>query len=167
MTTIARRHALRMASAAAVGGAATASLAAPAHASTRAQELTLYGRRTAANIPGVLTAGVPYFVHFELRDQDGEVVGTESAHSTPITVGTDGALILSTIVLRLTDGTITGTSAFERPLPAVTEGVTTGFAHWSHTFAVTGGTGAHRGASGELTIEHTSTQDSVLTVALD
>lgn len=166
MTSIDRRNALRMASAAAVGVGAALGAAGTAHAARRASTLNLSGKRAAADIPNVLTAGTPYFVHYELRDAAGTPVGTESAHSLPITVGLDEALVLSTVVLRLTDGTLTAAGAFERPLPAVTE-VVLGYQPWSHTFAVTGGTGAYNGASGELTIEHRTRDDSALTATLN
>ncbi|MEV0536863.1 hypothetical protein [Kitasatospora sp. NPDC050463] len=166
MTSIDRRNALRMASAAAVGVGAAVGAAGTARAAGRASTLNLSGKRASADIPSILTAGTAYFVHYELRDTAGTPVGTESAHSLPITVGLDKALVLATVVLRLTDGTLTAAGAFERPLPAVTE-VVVGFQPWSHTFAVTGGTGAYNGASGELTIEHRTRDDSVLTIALN
>ncbi|MFD5081766.1 hypothetical protein ACFWOG_03885 [Kitasatospora sp. NPDC058406] len=37
---------------------------------------------------------------------------------------------------------------------------------WSHTFAVTGGTGAYDGATGEIAIDHISREEDVLTVTL-
>ncbi|WP_329485401.1 hypothetical protein OG618_02185 [Kitasatospora sp. NBC_01246] len=165
MTNIDRRHALRVASAAAVGMGATLGATGTARASRRASTLNLKGRRAAADIPGVLTAGAPYFVHYELRDTDDNPVGTESAHSLPITVGPTGSLVLATVALRLTDGMLTAAGAFERPLPAVTE-VALGYQPWSHTFAITGGTGDYTGASGALRIDHLSRDDSALTVTL-
>ncbi|MFE2722182.1 hypothetical protein [Kitasatospora sp. NPDC059327] len=166
MTNIDRRNALRLASATAVGTGATLGMTGTARAARRASTLNLRGRRASADIPGVLTAGAPYFVHYELRDSADRPVGTESAHSLPITVGPDTSLVLATVVLRLTDGMLTGAGAFERPLPVVTE-VVVGYQPWSHTFAVTGGTGAYDGASGELTIDHLSRDDSVLTATLN
>ncbi|MET9403468.1 hypothetical protein [Kitasatospora sp. NPDC002965] len=164
-TPLNRRNALRMASAAAVGAGATVGLAAPARAARRARTLTLTGRRASANIPDVLTTGTPYFVHYELLDTEGSPAGTESAHCLPVTVGTDGALVIATLVLRLADGTLTAATAFPRPLPALTE-VLTAPRQWSHTFAVTGGTGAYDGATGEITIDHISREEDVLTVTL-
>ncbi|MGV9269632.1 hypothetical protein ACWDRR_33840 [Kitasatospora sp. NPDC003701] len=166
MKNIDRRNALRMASAAAVGAGAAIGTTGTAHAARRATNVHLTGKRAAADIPSVLTAGTPYFVHYELRDAAGQPAGTESANSMPVTVGLDKALVLATVVLRLTDGTLSATGAFERPLPAVTE-VLVGYQPWSHTFAVTGGTGAYNGASGELTIEHLTRDDSVLTANLN
>nr|BEK70743.1 hypothetical protein KPHV_79700 [Kitasatospora purpeofusca] len=172
--TIDRRNALRLTSLAAAGAGITAGLAGAARAEDSragggrpaARQLTLTGKRTAADIPDVLVPGTPYFVHYELRDADGTPVGTESAECTPVTVGPDGALVLASLVLLLGDGMITASTAFQRPLPAVTE-VLVAPRRWSHVFAVTGGTGAYDAAAGSVTIEHLSREDDVLTVDLD
>ncbi|WP_353612738.1 hypothetical protein [Streptomyces sp. NRRL S-495] len=110
--------------------------------------------------------GTSYFVHYELRDADGNPVGTESAECTPVTVGPDGAFVLASLVLLLADGMITASTVFQRPLPALTE-VLVAPRRWSHLFAVTGGTGAYKAATGAVTIEHLSREDDVLTVDLD
>ncbi|WP_406086266.1 hypothetical protein [Kitasatospora purpeofusca] len=169
--SIDRRNALRLTSLAAAGAGITGGLGGPARAagrrptSGRANRITLTGKRTAADIPDVLVPGTPYFVHYELRDADGNPVGTESAECTPVTVGPDGALVLASLVLLLGDGMITASTAFQRPLPALTE-VLAAPRQWSHLFAVTGGTGAYADAAGSVTIEHVSREDDVLTVDL-
>ncbi|SDS83816.1 hypothetical protein SAMN05216371_0719 [Streptomyces sp. TLI_053] len=172
--TIDRRNALRLTSLAVAGaGIATAPAAAARAAGPRAgsgrptaRQLVLTGKRTAADIPDVLVPGTPYFVHYELRDADGEPAGTESAQCTPVTVGPDGAFVLASLVLLLADGMLTASTAFARPLPALTE-VLVAPRRWSHLFAVTGGTGAYDAATGSVTIEHLSREDDVLTVDLD
>ncbi|WP_051755656.1 hypothetical protein [Kitasatospora purpeofusca] len=131
-----------------------------------ARQLVLTGKRTAADIPDVLVPGTSYFVHYELRDANGNPVGTESAQCTPVTVGPDGAFVLASLVLLLADGIITASTAFQRPLPALTE-VLVAPRRWSHLFAVTGGTAAYDAATGSVTIEHLSREDDVLTVDLD
>ncbi|WP_405008209.1 hypothetical protein OHV13_32645 [Kitasatospora purpeofusca] len=170
--TIDRRNALRLTSLAAAGAGITGGLGGAARAeglrppSGRANKITLTGKRTAADLPDVLVPGTPYFVHYELRDADGNPVGTESAECTPVTVGPDGALVLASLVLLLGDGMITASTAFQRPLPALTE-VLVAPRRWSHLCAVTGGTGAYDAAAGSVTIEHLSREDDVLTVDLD
>lgn len=125
--TIDRRNALRLTSLAAAGAGITGGLGGAARAEgrrparDRANTITLTGKRTAADLPDVLVPGTPYFVHYELRDADGNPVGTESAECTPVTVGPDGALVLASLVLILGDGMITASTAFQRPLPALTE----------------------------------------------
>ncbi|MFB8242646.1 hypothetical protein ACFC58_39545 [Kitasatospora purpeofusca] len=182
--TIDRRNALRLTSLAAAGAGITGGLAGAARAAgsgakgsgaggsrpdssrSAARQLVLTGKRTAADIPDVLVPGTSYFVHYELRDADGNPVGTESAQCTPVTVGPDGAFVLASLVLLLADGMITAATAFQRPLPALTE-VLVAPRRWSHLFAVTGGTGAYDAATGSVTIEHLSREDDVLTVDLD
>ncbi|MCX4690146.1 hypothetical protein OG401_38660 [Kitasatospora purpeofusca] len=169
--TIDRRNALRLTSLAAAGAGITGGLGGAARAEgrrparDRANTITLTGKRTAADLPDVLVPGTPYFVHYELRDADGNPVGTESAECTPVTVGPDGALVLASLVLILGDGMITASTAFQRPLPALTE-VLVAPRRWSHVFAVTGGTGTYDAAAGSVTIEHLSREDDVLTVDL-
>ncbi|KOV37380.1 hypothetical protein ADK60_04685 [Streptomyces sp. XY431] len=182
--TIDRRNALRLTSLAAAGAGITGGLGGAARAEgsraagsraagsrseggrPAARQLVLTGKRTAADIPDVLVPGTSYFVHYELRDADGNPVGTESAECTPVTVGPDGAFVLASLVLLLADGMITASTAFQRPLPALTE-VLVAPRRWSHLFAVTGGTGAYKAATGAVTIEHLSREDDVLTVDLD
>ncbi|MFB8199937.1 hypothetical protein [Kitasatospora purpeofusca] len=192
--TIDRRNALRLASLAAAGAGITGGLAGAARAAgsgpkgswakgswtegsgtegsgpggsrPAARQLVLTGKRTAADIPDVLVPGTSYFVHYELRDADGNPVGTESAQCTPVTVGPDGAFVLASLVLLLADGMITASTAFQRPLPALTE-VLVAPRRWSHLFAVTGGTAAYDAATGSVTIEHLSREDDVLTIGLD
>ncbi|MFD8320403.1 hypothetical protein [Kitasatospora purpeofusca] len=192
--TIDRRNALRLTSLAAAGAGITAGLAGAARAAgsgpkgswtesswtessgpkgsgpegsrPAARQLVLTGKRTAADIPDVLVPGTSYFVHYELRDADGNPVGTESAQCTPVTVGPDGAFVLASLVLLLADGMITASTAFQRPLPALTE-VLVAPRRWSHLFAVTGGTAAYDAATGSVTIEHLSREDDVLTIGLD
>ncbi|WP_328952855.1 hypothetical protein [Kitasatospora purpeofusca] len=177
--TIDRRNALRLTSLAAAGAGITGGLGGAARAAgsrtagsraedgrPAARQLVLTGKRTAADIPDVLVPGTPYFVHYELRDADGNPVGTESAQCTPVTVGPDGAFVLASLVLLLADGMITASTAFQRPLPALTE-VLVAPRRWSHLFAVTGGTAAYDAATGAVTIEHLSREDDVLTIDLD
>ncbi|MFJ4670811.1 hypothetical protein [Kitasatospora purpeofusca] len=190
--TIDRRNALRLTSLAAAGAGITGGLAGAARAAgsgpkgswteasradgsggsgpegsrPAARQLVLTGKRTAADIPDVLVPGTSYFVHYELRDANGNPVGTESAQCTPVTVGPDGAFVLASLVLLLADGIITASTAFQRPLPALTE-VLVAPRRWSHLFAVTGGTAAYDAATGSVTIEHLSREDDVLTVDLD
>ncbi|MFC5664255.1 hypothetical protein ACFP3U_14830 [Kitasatospora misakiensis] len=164
--TIDRRNALRLTSLAAAGVGITTGLGGAARADGLARQLTLKGKRTAADLPEVLVPGTPYFVHYELRDADGNLAGTESAQCTPVTVGLDGALIVASLVLLLGNGMITASTAFRRPLPSLTE-VVINPRQWSHLFAVTGGTGDYDGATGSITIDHLSQEDDVLTVTLD
>ncbi|MDY0813950.1 hypothetical protein [Kitasatospora purpeofusca] len=182
--TIDRRNALRLTSLAAAGAGITGGLGGAARAADSgagssgtgdsgtgghrpaARQLLLTGKRTAADIPDVFVPGTSYFVHYELRDADGNPVGTESAQCTPVTVGPDGALVLASLVLGLADGMITASAAFQRPLPALTE-VLVAPRRWSHVFAVTGGTAVYDGATGAVTIAHLSREDDVLTVDLD
>ncbi|MFH8435622.1 hypothetical protein ACIF6K_02570 [Streptomyces sp. NPDC085942] len=166
MTDLDRRSVLQLTSAATVAGGLVAGAGGAAHAARRAaRRIVLTGRRTGANIPDVLTAGVPYFVRYELSDEQGAVVGTENAHCLPVAVELDGSFVLATLVLSLDDGLITAATAFRRPLPAVTESPVDP-RPWSHVFAVTGGTGAHAGASGSITIDHRTRDEDVLTIDL-
>lgn len=165
-TSIDRRSALRLTSAAAVGtglviGAGGAAGAAP----SRAGKFTLTGKRSGANIPNVLTPGAGYFVRYDLTDADGKAAGTESAFTVPVTVGPDGAFVVSNLVLSLNGGLITAASGFPRPLPSVTEIALT-YTPWSHIFAVTGGTDTYIAATGTITIEHPTRDDDRLTIDL-
>ncbi|GAA4992703.1 hypothetical protein GCM10023205_76650 [Yinghuangia aomiensis] len=156
----------RLTSAAAVGAGLAVGVAGAAEAApTRAGQFVLTGKRSGANIPNVLTPGAGYFVHYDLTDANGKAAGTENAFTVPVTVGLDGALVVSTLVLVLNDGQITANAAFQRPLPSVTEIATT-YTPWSHTFAVTGGTGTYVGASGTITIDHPTKDDDKLTIDL-
>ncbi|MGF1343630.1 hypothetical protein ACQSMD_26530 [Streptomyces flavovirens] len=166
MTDMDRRSILQLTSAAAIGGGLVLGAGGAAHAARGAvRRLVLTGRRTGANIPDVLTAGAPYFVRYDLSDAQGRSVGTENAHCLPVAVGLDGSFVMATLVLSLDDGMITAATAFQRPLPAVTE-PPVGARQWSHVFAVTGGTGTYVGAAGSLTIEHPSRDEDVLTIDL-
>ncbi|MEW1892630.1 hypothetical protein ACGFR6_01905 [Streptomyces sp. NPDC048567] len=161
-----RRSMMRLTSAATITGGLVAGAAGTAHAARRAdRQLTLHGRRTGANIPDVLTVGVPYYVRYDLTDAEGRAVGTENAHCLPVTVGPDGSFVMATLVLALTDGMITASTAFQRPLPAVTE-LPLDSRRWTHEFAVTGGTGAYNGAEGSVTIEHLTRDEDTLTITL-
>ncbi|MEU1471704.1 hypothetical protein ABZ434_26225 [Streptomyces sp. NPDC005761] len=167
MTDMDRRSILQLTSAAAVAGGLAVGGGGAAHAAGRAaRQITMKGKRTGANIPDVLTVGVPYFVRYDLTDAEGRSVGTENAHCLPVTVGPDGSFVMATLVLSLGDGMITAATAFQRPLPAVTE-LPTNSRQWSHVFAVTGGTGSYDGAAGSVTIEHLTRDEDALTVALD
>ncbi|MER6640884.1 hypothetical protein ABT285_35800 [Streptomyces microflavus] len=140
MTDMDRRRVLRLTSAATVAGGLAAGAGGPAHAAARAdRRIVLTGRRTGANIPDVLTAGVPYFVRYDLIDAQGDSVGTENAHCLPVAV--------------------------QRPLPAVTESPVNP-QPWSHVFAITGGTEAYAGAAGSITIDHRTRDEDVLTIDL-
>ncbi|GAA5604562.1 MULTISPECIES: hypothetical protein [Streptomyces] len=166
MTDRDRRSVLRLSSAAAITAGLVAGEGGIAHAARRAaRRIVLTGRRTGANIPDVLTAGVPYFVRYELSDARGDSVGTENAHCLPVAVGLDGSFVVATLVLSLDDGLITAATGFERPLPAVTEPPVEA-RPWSHLFAITGGTGAYTGASGSITIDHPARDEDVLTIDL-
>lgn len=166
MTDRDRRSVLRLGSAAAIAGGLGVETGGAAHAARRAaRRIVLTGRRTGANIPDVLTAGVPYFVRYELSDAQGDSVGTENAHCLPVAVGLDGSFVLATLVLSLDDGLITAATGFQRPLPAATEPPVNA-QPWSHLFAITGGTGAHAGATGSITIDHPARDEDVLTVDL-
>ncbi|MFF0056617.1 hypothetical protein ACWECC_20675 [Streptomyces microflavus] len=166
MTDMDRRRVLRLTSAATVAGGLAAGAGGPAHAASRAdRRIVLTGRRTGANIPDVLTAGVPYFVRYDLIDAQGDSVGTENAHCLPVAVGLDGSFVLATLVLSLDDGLITAATAFQRPLPAVTESPVNP-QPWSHVFAITGGTEAYAGAAGAITIDHRTRDEDVLTIDL-
>ncbi|WP_333732651.1 hypothetical protein [Streptomyces sp. IBSBF 3010] len=161
-----RRSMMRLTSAATITGGLVAGAAGTAHAARRAnRQLTLHGRRTGANIPDVLTVGVPYFVRYDLTDAEGRAVGTENAHCLPVTVGADGSFVMATLVLALADGMITASTAFQRPLPAVTE-LPVDSRRWTHEFAVTGGTGDYNGAEGSVTIEHLTRDEDTLTITL-
>ncbi|WP_405935389.1 hypothetical protein OG338_00450 [Streptomyces sp. NBC_00726] len=161
-----RRSMLQLTSAATITGGLVAGAAGTAHATRRAgRQLTLHGRRAGANIPDILTVGVPYYVRYDLTDAEGRAVGTENAHCLPVTVGTDGAFVMATLVLALADGMITASTAFQRPLPAVTE-LPVGSRRWTHEFAVTGGTGDYDGAEGMVTVEHLTRDEDTLTVTL-
>ncbi|MFF7340525.1 hypothetical protein ACFZAT_24705 [Streptomyces sp. NPDC008163] len=161
-----RRSMMRLTSAATITGGLAAGAAGTAHATRRAdRQFTLDGRRTGANIPDVLTVGVPYYVRYELTDTEGRAAGTENAHCLPVTVGPDGAFVMATLVLDLADGMITASTAFQRPLPAVTE-LPLGSRRWTHEFAVTGGTGGYNGAEGSVSIEHLTRDEDTLTVTL-
>ncbi|MER7699837.1 MULTISPECIES: hypothetical protein [unclassified Streptomyces] len=166
MTDRDRRSMLQLASAATIAGGLIAGAGGPAHAARKAaRRIVLTGRRTGANIPDVLTAGVPYFVRYDLSDAQGDRVGTENAHCLPVAVGLDGSFVLATLVLSLDDGLITAATAFQRPLPAVTEPPVNA-QPWSHVFAITGGTGAYAGADGSITIDHPARDEDVLTIDL-
>ncbi|MFD7865113.1 hypothetical protein [Streptomyces sp. NPDC057682] len=161
-----RRSMLQLTSAAAIAGGLVAGTAGAAGATTRADRLiTLKGRRTGANIPDILTTGVPYYVRYDLTDAEGRSVGTENAHCLPVSVGPDGSYVMATLVLALEDGLITASTAFQRPLPAVTE-LPVNSRQWTHEFAITGGTGNYRGAEGSITIEHLTRDEDTLTVTL-
>ncbi len=137
MTDMDRRSVLQLTSAAAVAGGLVAGSGGTAQAARRAaRRIVLTGRRTGANIPDVLTAGVPYFVRYDLSDAQGAAVGTENAHCLPVAVDLDGSFVLATLVLSLDDGLITAATAYQRPLPAVTESPVNP-RPWSHTFAIT------------------------------
>ncbi|MEU9202874.1 hypothetical protein [Streptomyces sp. NPDC048332] len=166
MSDMDRRSLLQLTSAAAIGGGVVVGAGGTAHGAGRAASpIVLTGRRTGANIPEVLTAGVPYFVRYDLSDAQGRSVGTENAHCLPVAVGLDGSFVMATLVLSLDDGLITAVTAFQRPLPAVTEPLANA-RQWSHVFAVTGGTGAYVGAAGSITIEHPARDEDVLTIDL-
>ncbi|MFJ8045747.1 hypothetical protein ACIRBX_35080 [Kitasatospora sp. NPDC096147] len=166
--TVNRRNLLRLTTVAVGSGLTAAAAAGPAGSAQAAgpsRTLRFTGKRSAANLPELLVPGTPYFVHYDLLDEQGQPAGTESAHCTPVTVDANGAVVLASLALRLTGGTITAATAYERPLPAVTETLLAA-RRWSHTFAVTGGTGEFNGATGELTIDHLTREDDVLTVTL-
>lgn len=167
MTDMDRRSILQLTSAATIAGGLVVGAGGAAHAARRAADrrITLKGRRTGANIPDVLTTGVPYFVRYDLSDAEGRSVGTENAHCLPVTVGTDGSYVMATLVLSLDDGMITAATAFQRPLPAVTE-LPVGSPRWTHEFAITGGTRSYVGAAGSITIEHPTRDEDVLTIDL-
>ncbi|MET7646746.1 hypothetical protein ABZS83_24610 [Streptomyces sp. NPDC005426] len=166
MTDMKRRSILQLASAATIAGGLVAGTGGTAHAAREAaRQITLKGTRTGANIPDVLTAGIPYFVRYDLTDAEGRSVGTENAHCLPVTVGPDGSFVMATLVLSLDDGMITAATAFQRPLPAVTE-LPANARQWSHVFAITGGTGSYDGAAGSVTIEHLTRDEDALTVTL-
>ncbi|WP_069736008.1 hypothetical protein [Streptomyces sp. EN27] len=166
MTDMDRRRVLRLTSAATVAGGLVVGADGAAHAARRAaRRIVLTGRRTGANIPDVLTAGVPYFVRYDLSDAQGAGVGTENAHCLPVSVGLDGSSVLATLVLSLDDGLITAATVFQRPLPAVTEPPVNA-QPWSHVFAITGGTGAYVGAAGSITIDHPARDEDILTIEL-
>ncbi|MGW7395681.1 hypothetical protein ACWGH7_04125 [Streptomyces cyaneofuscatus] len=166
MTDMDRRSILQLTSAATIAGGLVAGAGGAAHAVRKAVgQVVLRGKRTGANIPDVLTAGVPYFVRYDLSDEQGRSVGTENAHCLPVAVGLDGSFIIATLVLSLDDGVITAATAFQRPLPAVTEPPVNA-RPWSHVFAITGGTGTYVGAAGSITIEHPTRDEDVLTVDL-
>ncbi|WP_031083468.1 hypothetical protein, partial [Streptomyces sp. NRRL WC-3549] len=119
MTDMDRRSILQLTSAATIAGGLVAGAGGTAHAARRAaRQVVLTGRRTGANIPDVLTAGVPYFVRYDLSDDQGRSVGTENAHCLPVAVSLDGSFVMATLVLSLDDGMITAATAFQRPLPA-------------------------------------------------
>ncbi|MFC8535870.1 hypothetical protein ACFUJY_18220 [Streptomyces sp. NPDC057249] len=161
-----RRSVLQLASTATITGGLVAGAAGTARAARRAdRQFTLHGMRTGANIPDILTVGVPYFVRYDLTDAEGRAVGTENAHCLPVTVGPDGSFVMATLVLALADGMITASTAFQRPLPAVTE-LPVDSRRWTHEFAVTGGTGGYSGAEGSVTIEHLTRDEDTLTIAL-
>ncbi|MGW2657342.1 hypothetical protein ACWC1D_27245 [Streptomyces sp. NPDC001478] len=161
-----RRSMLHLTSAAAITGGLVAGTAGTAGATRRADRtITLKGRRTGANIPDILTAGVPYYVRYDLTDTEGRSVGTENAHCLPVSVGPDGSYIMATLVLALDDGMITASTAFQRPLPAVTE-LPVNSRQWTHEFAITGGTGSYNGAEGSISIEHLTRDEDTLTVTL-
>ncbi|MEV4876547.1 hypothetical protein [Streptomyces cyaneofuscatus] len=166
MTDMDRRSILQLASAAAIAGGVVAGAGGSAHAAGKAVgRIVLSGRRTGANIPDLLTAGVPYYVRYDLSDEQGRSVGTENAHCLPVAVGLDGSFVIATLVLSLDDGMITAATAFQRPLPAVTEPPVNA-RPWSHEFAITGGTGTYLGAAGSVTIEHPTRDEDVLTIDL-
>ncbi|MER6118500.1 hypothetical protein [Streptomyces sp. NPDC001743] len=167
MTDMDRRSLLQLTSAATMaGGLLVGATGGAAHAAPEAaRQIVLKGRRTGANIPDVLTTGTPYFVRYDLSDAQGRSVGTENAHCLPVAVGLDGSFVVATLVLSLDDGMITAATAFQRPLPAVTEPPVDA-RQWSHVFAITGGTGAYDGASGSITIEHPTRDEDVLTIDL-
>ncbi|THA71619.1 hypothetical protein E6P78_06645 [Streptomyces sp. A0958] len=161
-----RRSILQLTSAATIVGGLVVGAGGAAHAARRAdRQIILKGKRTGANIPDVLTIGVPYFVRYELSDAEGRSVGTENAHCLPVTVGPDGSYVMATLVLSLDDGMITAATAFQRPLPAVTE-LPTGSRRWTHEFAITGGTRSYVGAAGSVTIEHPTRDEDALTINL-
>lgn len=166
MTDMDRRNILQLTSAAAIAGGLVVGAGGAAHAARKAAgQIVLNGRRTGSNIPDVLTVGVPYFVRYDLSDAQGRSVGTENAHCLPVAVGLDGSFVIATLVLSLDDGMITAATAFQRPLPAVTEPPVNA-RQWSHVFAITGGTGAYVGAAGSITIEHPTSAEDVLTIDL-
>ncbi|MGW6202579.1 hypothetical protein ACWF9B_02855 [Streptomyces sp. NPDC055089] len=166
MTGMDRRSILQLTSAATIAGGLVVGAGGAAHAARRpTAQIVLKGRRTGANIPDVLTAGVPYFVRYGLSDAQGRSVGTENAHCLPVAVGLDGSFVVATLVLSLDDGMITAATVFQRPLPAVTEQPLDA-RQWSHVFAITGGTGAYVGAAGSITIEHPARDEDVLTIDL-
>ncbi|KAB2593934.1 hypothetical protein [Streptomyces arboris] len=166
MTDMNRRSILQLTSAATIAGGLVVGAGGAAHAARKAAgQIVLTGTRTGANIPDVLTAGVPYFVRYDLSDEQGRSVGTENAHCLPVAVGLDGSVVIATLVLSLDDGVITAATAFQRPLPVVTEPPVDA-RPWSHTFAITGGTGTYLGAAGSITIEHPTRDEDVLTIDL-
>jgi len=157
---------LQLTSAATIAGGLVAGTAGTARAARRAdRQFVLNGRRTGANIPDILTVGVPYYVRYDLTDAEGRAVGTENAHCLPVTVGPDGSFVMATLVLALADGMITASTAFQRPLPAVTE-LPVDSRRWTHEFAITGGTGNHNGAEGSISIEHLTRDEDRVTVTL-
>ncbi|MFI7238886.1 hypothetical protein [Streptomyces cyaneofuscatus] len=166
MTDMDRRSILQLTSAATIVGGLVVGAGGAAHAARKAAgRIVLRGKRTGANIPDVLTAGVPYFVRYDLSDEQGRSVGTENAHCLPVAVGLDGSFVIATLVLSLDNGMITAATAFQRPLPAVTEPPVSA-RPWSHAFAITGGTGTYLGAAGSITIEHPARDEDVLTIDL-
>ena len=157
---------LQLTSAATIAGGVVAGAAGTARATRRADlQFVLNGRRTGANIPDILTVGVPYYVRYDLTDAEGRAVGTENAHCLPVTVGPDGSFVMATLVLALADGMITASTAFQRPLPAVTE-LPVDSRRWTHEFAITGGTGNYNGAEGSISIEHLTRDEDRVTVTL-
>ncbi|MEU1434434.1 hypothetical protein ACFYPA_00165 [Streptomyces sp. NPDC005775] len=166
MADMDRRSILQLTSAATIAGGLVVGAGGAAHAARKAaRQISMKGTRTGANIPDVLTVGLPYFVRYDLTDAEGRNVGTENAHCLPVTVDPDGAFVMATLVLSLEDGMITAATAFQRPLPAVTE-LLANSRQWSHVFAITGGTGSYEGAEGSVTIEHLTRDEDALTVAV-
>ncbi|CAM5279550.1 Twin-arginine translocation signal domain-containing protein OS=Streptomyces cyaneofuscatus OX=66883 GN=G3I52_09950 PE=4 SV=1 [Streptomyces cyaneofuscatus] len=163
MTDMDRRRVLRLTSAATVAGDWSSGRTGPPTRRAGRPAGSSTGRRTGANIPDVLTAGVPYFVRYDLSDAQGAGVGTENAHCLPVSVGLDGSSVLATLVLSLDDGLITAASSSS--LAARGDRVSANAEPWSHVFAITGGTGP-ASARPLITIHHPARDEDVLTIEL-
>ena len=119
--------------AAPLAGASAARAAAPWRIVARRQQITL---------PAAPTPGVTYIATFELTDESGKPMGEAAAGTSVVDVTTEGPVILSQVVLRLTDGELHYQRIMNR------------FGGYPRraTGAVVGGTGAYAGASGQVQI---------------
>lgn len=127
--------------------AATAATSRPAHAAPEAQTISLVATRKQITLPATPPLGASYIATFDLKDSSGKAAGTGWSSSFVVDVNLKGVpptlVVLSTVVLRLTDGS---EIHYERLIDRLaTEPKSTG--------AVLGGTGKYANARGSVDID--------------
>jgi hypothetical protein len=117
-------------------------LAMPSTAQATPKQLEVYARRRQITLPNLPALGLTYIATFDLTDAAGTPIGEGFANNSIVDVTLAGPVVLSQVVLRLTDGEV----HYERIIKRF------GDYPRSSTGAILGGTGAYATASGDAQI---------------